>query len=1052
MRVGRLAAWSALAAGVLASLAGAQAFNPALYGEMRWRMIGPLRGGRTRAVEGVPSQPNVFYIAQVNGGVWKTTDYGRTWTPIFDGQPTGSVGAIAVAPSDPNVIYVGSGEGLQRPDLSVGDGIYKSTDGGATWQHLGLRDGQQIPRIVVDPRNPNRLFVAVLGHPYGPNAERGIFRSTDGGQSFQKVLFKDENTGGSDVELDPSDPNIVYASLWESRQGPWENSQWSGTGGGLFKSTDGGNTWRPLTQGLPPGVVQVNLAVAPSRPQRLYASVAYAHATGIYRSDDGGETWTQATTDPRPAARIGGGDLAVLRADPKNPDVVYSASTVAWKSVDAGQTWTGIRGAPGGDDYQNIWINPNNPDIILLGSDQGAIITVNGGQSWSSWYNQPTAQMYHVTADNAFPYRLCGGQQESGSACVSSRGNWGQITVRDWLPVGAEEYGYVAPDPLDPDIVYGGKLTRFDRRTGQTQEILPQPLRGDGFRVVRTEPVIFSPVDPHTLYFAANTLWKTQDGGQSWQPISPDLTRKTWEVPPSVGKYRDQPSAQPTQRGVIYAVAPSPKDANLIWIGTDDGLIQVTRDGGTTWTDVTPPELTPWSKVSQIEASHFDAAVAYASVNRFRLDDLRAYIYRTRDGGRTWQKITQGLPDNAPVNAVREDPLRRGLLFAATETSVWVSFDDGDHWQSLQLNLPHTSMRDLTIHGDDLAVATHGRGFWILDDLTPLRQITPAVAESEAYLFRPALAYRVRWDTNTDTPLPPDEPAGKNPPDGAILDYYLKSEATSPVTLEILDGAGKLVRRFSSADQPEPIDPRQVRVPLYWLRLPQTLSAKPGMHRFVWDLHYPPPDSLSHDYPIAAVYHDTPRYPLGPWVLPGQYAVRLTVNGQSQTQPLTIRMDPRVHTPQAGLEQQFRLATEVCAAMHRDYQAVQEVKSLRAQLLRLRQRASANLAAELSALDQKAEALAGSGGGFELFFGGTGGPPNLSRLNTQLNQLLQVLEGADATPTRQAVAAVAETEKVLESQLAAWQEMKTRDLPALNAQLAAAGLPEVKLEPESGEE
>ncbi len=1054
MRVGRLAAWSALAAGVLASVAGAQAFNPALYGEMRWRMIGPLRGGRTRAVEGVPSQPNVFYIAQVNGGVWKTTDYGRTWTPIFDGQPTGSVGAIAVAPSDPSVIYVGSGEGLQRPDLSVGDGIYKSTDGGATWQHLGLREGQQIPRIVVDPRNPNRLFVAVLGHPYGANAERGIFRSTDGGQSFQKVLYKDENTGGSDVELDPSDPNIVYASLWESRQGPWENSQWSGPGGGLFKSTDGGNTWRLLTQGLPPGVVQVNLAVAPSRPQRLYASVAYAHATGIYRSDDGGETWTQATTDPRPATRIGGGDLAVLRADPKNPDIVYSASTVAWKSVDAGQTWTGIRGAPGGDDYQNIWINPHNPDIILLGSDQGAIVTVNGGQSWSSWYNQPTAQMYHVTADNAFPYRLCGGQQESGSACVSSRGNWGQITVRDWLPVGAEEYGYVAPDPLDPDIVYGGKLTRFDRRTGQTQEILPKPLRGDGFRVVRTEPVIFSPVDPHTLYFAANTLWKTQDGGQSWQPISPDLTRKTWEVPPSVGKYRDQPSAQPTQRGVIYAVSPSPQDANLIWIGTDDGLIQVTRDGGTTWTDVTPPELTPWSKVSQIEASHFDAAVAYASVNRFRLDDLRAYIYRTRDGGKTWQKITQGLPDNAPVNAVREDPVRRGLLFAATETSVWVSFDDGDHWQSLQLNLPHTSMRDLTLHGDDLAVATHGRGFWILDDVMPLRQITPAVAESEAYLFRPALAYRVRWDTNTDTPLPPDEPAGKNPPDGAILDYYLKSEATSPVTLEILDGAGKLVRRFSSADQPEPIDPRQVRVPLYWLRPPQTLSAKPGMHRFVWDLHYPPPDSLSHDYPIAAVYHDTPRYPLGPWVLPGQYTVRLTVNGQSQTQPLAIRMDPRVHTPQAGLEQQFRLAREVCAAMHRDYQAVQQVKSLRAQLPRLQQRASADLAAELSAFDKKAEALAGSGGGFELFFGGTGGPPNLSRLNTQLNQLLQVLEGADAAPTRQAVAAVAETERVLESQLAAWQEMKTRDLSALNAKLAAAGLPEVKLErsPESGEE
>ena len=491
---------------------------------MRWRYIGPYRGGRTRACAGVPSQPNVFYIGPVNGGVWKTNDYGRTWTPIFDDQPTGSIGAIAVAPSDPNIIYAGSGEGLQRPDLSVGDGIYKSTDAGRTWTHLGLRNGQQIPQIAVDPRDPNRLFVAVLGHPYGPNEERGIFRSLDGGQTFERVLYKDENTGANDVELDPSQPNTVYAAMWEARQGPWENGAWSGTNGGVFKSTDGGTTWHPLTQGLPEeGVVQANLAIAPSNPSRLFAAIATPRSTAIYRSDDAGENWSQATTDARPAARIGGGDNPMLAVDPKNPDIVYSASVVTWKSTDGGKTWTGIRGAPGGDDYQKIWINPDNPNTLLIVSDQGAIVTVNGGETWSSWYNQPTAQMYHATADNSFPYRVCGGQQESGSACVASRGNDGEITFREWHPVGVEEYGYAAPDPLDPDLVYGGKLTRFDRRTGQVENVAPKPIRTADFRALRTAPVMFSPVDPHVLYFAANTVWKTRDGGRNWQQISPDL-------------------------------------------------------------------------------------------------------------------------------------------------------------------------------------------------------------------------------------------------------------------------------------------------------------------------------------------------------------------------------------------------------------------------------------------------------------------------------------------------------------------------------------------------
>ena len=1032
----------------MVSVAAAQQFSSSLYQDMRWRMIGPHRAGRTRAVSGVPSQPNVFYIGVVNGGVWKTTDYGQTWKPIFDDQPSGSIGAVAVAPSDPNIVYVGSGEGLQRPDLSWGDGIYKSTDAGKTWTHLGLRDGQQIPQIVVDPRNPNRLFVAVLGHPYGPNEERGIYRSTDGGQTFQKVLSKDENTGGCDVEFDPSNPEIVYAAMWEARQGPWENAAWSGSGGGIFKSTDGGTTWRQLTQGLPEGVVQANLDVAPSDPKRLYASVASERAVGIYRSDDAGENWYRVTTDNRPAGRIGGGDLPVPKVNPKNPDIVFMTSTVCWKSTDGGKTWTGFRGAPGGDDYQNAWINPDNPEIMLLASDQGAIITVNGGQSWSSWYNQPTAQFYHVSADNAFPYRVCSGQQESGSVCISSRGNDGQITFREWHPVGADEYGYVAADPLNPDIVYGGRISRYDRRTGQVQNISPVPIRPPDYRIVRTEPVIFSTVDPHVLYIASNSLWKTMDGGSSWQKISPDLTRKTWEVPASVGKYRGSQTAQPSQRGVIYTVAPSPLDVNRIWVGTDDGLIHVTIDGGLHWKDVTPPQLVPWAKVSLMDAGHFDALTAYAAINTIRLDDPRPHILRTHDGGKTWTEITNGIPNGENVNAVREDPKRKGLLFAGTERAVHVSFDDGEHWQSLRMNMPATSIRDLIIKGDDLVVGTHGRSFWILDDITPLRQIDPSTPATDAVLFRPQTAYRVRWNMNTDTPLPPDEPAGQNPPDGAILNYYLKSAASGPVTLEILDSAGKLVRRYSSADPIEPIDP-MLPVPTYWVRPPQALSSAEGMHRFLWDMHYTPLAAGRPNYPIAAVYKNTAPAPSSPWAMPGQYTVKLTVDGKSYTQPLTVKMDPRVKTPLLGLQQQFTLSKQMYDDAIATAAAVAEARSLRAQLQDLKAKAGQGaLADAITALDQKAAALASGGGGpgGGRFGGGGGGPETLAGIRGSLVSLMSLLQGADVTPTTQAVAAITQRRKETASLMAKWAALKKTDLANLNAQLKQANLPAITLE------
>jgi photosystem II stability/assembly factor-like uncharacterized protein len=618
---------------VTPNAARAQQYPLSTYQELHWRMIGPFRGGRTRAATGVPSEPNVFYVGQVNGGVWKSDDYGRTWNPIFDQQATQSIGAIAVAPSDSNVVYVASGEGLHRPDLSIGDGIYRSTDAGKTWTHLGLREGAQIPALLVDPRDPNRLFAAVLGRPYGPSTERGIFRSIDGGATWQRVLYKDENTGGSDIEIDPSNPNTLYACLWEVREGPWEDKNTiDGNGGGLFKSTDGGTTWRQLSKGLPNDFVQINVAIAPSQPKRIYGTLGApqrSNATskesaGVFRSDDAGENWYRVTTDTRPAGRIGGGDLPVPKVDPKNSDLIYVASTVTMRSEDGGKTWSGFRGAPGGDDYQNLWINPDDPDIILLVSDQGALVTVNRGETWSSWYNQPTAQVYHAISTDGYPYRVCGGQQESGSVCIWNRGNDGEITYREWHPVGVIEYGYAAPDPLNPDIVYGGgrsEVSKFSISTGQVQNVTPIPIRGK-YRVDRTEPTRFSPVDPHILYYAANVLFKTTDGGNSWQAISPDLTRPDPGAPPSMSSMLAKNPDVAKQRGVIYALAPSFKTVNTLWAGTDDGWIWITRDGGKNWANITPPELTPWSKVTQIEASHFDEQTAYASVSRFRIDDL----------------------------------------------------------------------------------------------------------------------------------------------------------------------------------------------------------------------------------------------------------------------------------------------------------------------------------------------------------------------------------------------------------------------------------------------
>ncbi len=606
---------------VFSALASAQDIT-SLYSDLQWRMIGPFRGGRTVAGAGIPSQPCVFFIGVNNGGVWKTTDCGNTWQPIFEGQ-TQSIGALAVAPSNPDVVYVGSGEGLRRPDLSIGDGVYKSTDGGNSWTHLGLRDGQQIGSIIVDPKNPDRVFVAVLGHPYGPNAERGIFRSLNGGQTFAKVLFKNDDVGGIDLAFDPRDSNKIYASMWASRRPPWTvGSNYEGPGSGLYKSDDGGNTWRELTKGFPEKHGRISIAIAPSDPDRMYSTVDVADEGGVYRSDDAGESWALVNDEPRVTGR--NSDFAWIRVHPKDRDTIFISNTSLYRSVDAGKTLTAIKGAPGGDDYHATWINPNHPDIMLLTVDQGAVVTVNGGKTWSSWYNQPTAQIYHVATDNQFPYWVYGSQQESGSVGIASRSDYGAITFRDWHPIGIEEYGYVAPDPLHPDILYGGKFTKFDRRTGQIQDVSPWVIRTGKYRLNRSQPVIFSPADPHILYFGSNVLFKTTNGGHSWEEISPDLTREDPSYPATLGVFVEDDPWKGKHRGVIYSVAPSPRDVNLIWAGTDDGLVHVTRDGGKHWENVTPHELTPWSKISQMDAGHFDTQTAYMSVNRFRLDDLHA--------------------------------------------------------------------------------------------------------------------------------------------------------------------------------------------------------------------------------------------------------------------------------------------------------------------------------------------------------------------------------------------------------------------------------------------
>jgi photosystem II stability/assembly factor-like uncharacterized protein len=895
----------------------------AVFSGLRWRMLGPFRGGRVDAVSGVIGRPNEFYFGAVNGGVWKSVDAGRVWTPIFDSQPIASIGALAVAPSAPDTIYVGSGESTLRDSVGYGNGVYKSTDAGKTWTHLGLADTQHIGKIAIDPRNPNIVYVAAIGHLYAPNADRGVFKSVDGGRSWRKVLFRNNDVGAVDVVIDPSNSRVVYACLWNTRRPPWYTyAPTNGPGGGIFKSTDAGATWTPLASGLPKeGIGRSGIAVAPSNPRRLYAVVdclvpdpaapppaappaggaggrpqAPPGQGGFFRSDDAGATWTKMSGDPALWGR--GWYFEKLVVDPKDADTVYVPNVSVSRTRDGGKTWVALRGSPGGDDYHQAWISPDDPNTMIVASDQGAIITRNARTedprevTWSSWLNQPTAQIYHLSVDRRFPYWVTGAQQDSGAVAVRSRGKFAEISMRDWEPIGAGgESGMTAGDPLNPGIIFGGISSRWNLETntavrGTTTPQSPEPARSDW-----TQPLVFSQADPHALYYANQFLFKTTDAAKTWTRISGDLTRPDPGVPPNLDATAAAQLDRNGKRGVIYTIAPSPLRAPLLWIGTDDGFIQLTPDDGATWQNVTPNAITSWSRITMVEASHFDANVAYASVDRHQLQDFDPYIYRTRDLGKTWQKITNGLPAGVYVHSVKEDPERRGLLVCGTERGAFVSFDDGDNWQPLQLNLPVTSVRDFEFYGTDLVVATHGRGFWVIDDISVLRQATDAVAKADVYLFKPADAINVQQGGENGTPLQKDEPQAPNPPNAAYIDYYLRSAATGPVTIEVVDAAGAVVATFSTdpARQQQPAGrggfggTRPGGIPNtspLWRQPPEPMSGAAGMHRVAWNLA-----------PAGGFGGGGNRVEAPPIV--GSYTVRLTVGSRTLTQPITVKPDPR---------------------------------------------------------------------------------------------------------------------------------------------------------------
>jgi photosystem II stability/assembly factor-like uncharacterized protein len=1024
--------------------ATAQMVPPELLSGLQWRLIGPFRGGRAVAVTGVPGGGATFYFGSVDGGVWKTNDAGITWNPIFDGQPIASIGALEVASSDPNVLYAGTGESDIRSALSSGNGVYKSTDAGQTWRNIGLRDSRQISRIVIDPRNADVLYVGVLGHAYGPNDTRGVYKSSDGGATWARVLDKGPNVGVSDLAIAAGNPNILFAGTWNTHRPPWSTyPPINGPGGGLYRTTDSGTTWTQLTaNGLPDGDWgRVGVAVAPDG-QRVYALIEAGKKSGLYRSDDGANTWRLANSDSRLSNRAW--YFMGITIDPNNPDVVYMPNIALYKSEDGGKTITIVRGAPGGDDYHQIWVDPKDSSHLILGTDQGTTISVNRGQTWSSWYNQPTAQFYHVITDNEFPYHVYGAQQDTGSIAVPNRTDHGLITGRDWFMVGGGESGWMAPDPNDPNILYAsgvyGSVVRFDRRTSLSQDVTPWPFPNFGseinqrkYRDPWTPVLVRSPIEKNTLYFGTQYVMKTTDGGLHWQQISPDLTGAVANA--STAGPTTAQNAKERGFGVMFSIAPSPFNAEEIWAGSDTGLLHLTRDGGKSWQNVTPNGLTAWSKIAMIEASRVDPAVAYVAVDRHRLDDQAPYIYRTRDYGKTWQPIVTGIAANSFVNAVREDTQRKGLLFAGTELGIYVSFDDGDHWQPLQLNLPVTSVRDITIHRDDLVIATHGRSFWILDDIAPLRQMNAQARTQNAIFYQPATAVRVDNEVFLGSPLPPEEPTAKNPPDGAIIDYYLPSSAKK-VTLEISDSAGKLVRENVSGARKEAAHP-PLAIAERWLPKPVILENTAGAHRFVWDLRW------ANSGASPEVEEEEGRgAPHGPRVVPGEYQLKLTVDGTSFTQPLKVEMDPRSQATTAELNEQLRVGLEIYGEVQSTRKALGEIAAVKKRLLEI----------ETQSLKQHPELLQqviSVQSGIDKIQKGERPMPGsivgLEAASTGLAAALRVVESSDRPIPSQAIELYQQADQVAKAQMANWANMKSTQFPKLNQALQRAGVAAIQI-------
>ncbi len=1042
MELHRLVSRLALTLLLASATVSAAAVPPESFSALRWRLVGPLRAGWGTCAAGVPGQPETFYFGAADGGVWKTTDAGRTWQPLFEHEATGAIGALAIAPSDPAVLYVGTGQVTTRWDITAGNGVYRSGDGGKTWEHRGLAGSRHIGRLWIDPRNADVVLVAAQGHFFGPNAERGVFRSADGGKSWNKVLFVDENTGAVDLAADPTSPDTIFAATWQVRHYPWQAYYMPGTGpgSGIHKSTDGGKTWTRLSaHGLPAGPLgRIGLAVARgSRGARVYATIDAGADSGVYRSDDGGASWQRVN----PTASLAGAYFAMVEVDPKNPDVVYVTGQSLRRSTDGGKTFSFFRGAPGGDDYHYLWIDPDHPERMITGADQGTVVTVNGGETWSSWYNQPTGQFYHVATDDRFPYWIYSGQQDSGTAAVASRSDYGQLTFRDWHPVGGDERDYDIPFPGNPDIVYGsglgGRLSRWDAKTGQVQNVAPWPVSSYGqrpsavrYRTTWITPLAISAVPPHAIYLGTQVLFRSTDGGQSWETISRDLTGA---VEGAKGCSGDVPveRARACGYGVIATIAPSPLEKDTVWVGADDGLIHLTRDGGKTWQDVTPRGLPDWSRVAQLDASPTAAGTAFAAVDRHRLDDFRPYVYITHDFGKTWREAHAGLPEDGWVGVVRQDPLKAELLFAGTSRGVHVSFDDGGSWQPLQLNLPTSGVNDLTIHGNDLIAATEGRAIWVLDDYTPLRHAGRETLAAEAQLIPPATAWRVNANQNRDTPLPLDEPRTPNPPAGAVIDYILPAAPRDPIMIEIFDGAGKIVRRFGSDENPHRAEARQYFAD-DWLQPLAPLPARAGHNRFVWSLRTVRPTVPDYDFSIAAVPGvDTPVLPQGIFVPPGKYEVRLTAGGRTSRQPLTVEMDPRVNVAPADLAAQRAFYDALAQALEVNTSVLKQVQAIAGRLKTL----DAELAGN-AVLREAAKRLASD---VDRFQAGTA-EENLDAIAGVLTAQITDVEGCDCAPTGPQREVFEMYKKRLDAALAKWQALADGPVADLDRQVRAAGL------------